>query len=97
MTAEAEMQKTIEGLPEFLTRDQYVCMFSSFGLDPRHVVELRLAHDGVHALVFALDEQGKRIYEIRTESWMKHRVFVPVRKDDADERTSRVTPVEVAR
>jgi len=82
------MSITIDGVPEFLTRDQYVAIFAAFGFSPQDVIELRAAPDGVHALVKARDEDGKRRYP-----FAKHRVFIPVRKSEADERTTRVTPV----
>jgi len=82
------MPITIEGVPEFLTRDQYVAIFAAFGFSPEDISELRAANDGVHALVFVRDENGRRHYPST-----KHRVFIPVRNSDADERTTRVTHV----
>jgi hypothetical protein len=82
------MTLTIEGVPEFLTRDQYLALFRSLGFVPEDISELRAAHDGVHALVFVRDADGKRRYP-----GAKHRVFIPVRDDSTDERTTRVTRV----
>jgi len=100
------MSKTIEGVPECLTRDQYLSLFEACGFDPSVVVEMRMAHDGVHALVFALDEDGNRRVLPDGSGYAKHRVFIPVRRSltrfdspwsgDAlreDTRTTRVTPV----
>lgn len=106
------MSITISGVPEFLTREQYVGFFEALGLDPRNVVEARAAFDGIHALVFAVDQEGRRIIaepgpasgypdgdpldvdphaQARSQ---KHRIFIPVRDDDADERTTRITLVQ---
>lgn len=84
------MHKTIEGLPEFLTRAQYIAMFSSFGIDPANVLELRLASDGVHAVVFALDANGKRMVDMQHDGYYKHRVFIPVRREPGDRQRTRV-------
>lgn len=93
------MSKTIPNVPDFITHEQYMAMFDAMGIDPQHAFEVRAAHDGVHALVFALDENGQRILD-RTpsgdyvnEGYRKHRIFIPVRRDPDDRRTTRVRPV----
>lgn len=86
------MSKTIEGVPEFLTPEQYSSLFTACGFTPDVVRELRLAPDGVHALVFDLDENGRRYLDGR--GYAKHRVFIPVRRVPEDERTARITPVQ---
>lgn len=89
------MSKTIPSVPECITREQYLALFAAMGVDPSHTIELRAAHDGVHALVIALDEDGNFIVDARDSGcYQKHRIFVPVRDDDADRRVSRVTAVE---
>lgn len=88
------MSKTIEGIPEFITVDQYLGLFAACGIDPKEVVELRMAADGVHALVFALDEHGERRVEWNSGGRYKHRIFIPVRREPNDRRTSRVRDVE---
>jgi len=87
------MSKTIEGIPAFITIDEYLSLFTACGVDPDQVVELRMAQDGVHALVFALDEHGNRRVEWNSGGYYKHRIFIPVRRDEEDARTSRVTDV----
>lgn len=91
------MSITIQGVPEFLTRDQYVALFEGVGLDPSALLEVRYAPDGIHALVFAQDRDGCRFLNTgqpHSTGYHKHRVFIPVLKDDADERTTRVTPIK---
>lgn len=92
------MSKTIEGIPEFIAHDQYLALFAACGVDPSEVVELRMAADGVHILVFALDENGRRIVEMPSTgapAYQKHRIFIPVRRERGDQRTARVSPVKV--
>lgn len=84
------MSKTIAGIPDYITREQYLDLFAACGVEPRQVVELRMAHDGIHVLVFALDEHGNRI--AGRDGYEKHRIFIPVR-DAGDQRTTRVKPV----
>lgn len=87
------MSKTIEGVPEFITYDQYLALFEACGVKPQQVIELRMAADGVHALVFALDENGKRRINPHGPSSYKHRIFIPIRREPGDARVSRITPV----
>ncbi len=97
------MSITIPGLPDHLTLDQYLGLFEALSLDAKQVVELRMAWDGIHVLVFALDEHGKRIFRPGVASGggqdakgghMKHRIFIPVRREaDTDTRTTRLTAV----
>jgi hypothetical protein len=85
---------TIPGVPEYLTREQYTSLISAVGLDPDHLIELRFAADGIHALTLAVDGDGKYRVNPQTDAYYKHRVFVPIRdKDKTDTRTSRITPV----
>src|SRR5690554_3501234 len=105
------MSITIPSVPEYLTREQYVGFFKALGIDPMTVVEVRAALNGVHALVFALDEHGHRILTLdgppsgypagdpllddearKTATYQKHRIFIPVRDEPDDERTTRITP-----
>lgn len=91
------MSKTIEGVPEYITRGQYLALFAACGFEPSQIVELRMAHEGVHALVFALDADGKRRLDFTPGEEQgghhKHRVFIPVRHEADDARTTRVTDV----
>lgn len=89
------MSKTIEGVPEFLTREQYLAPLAAIGFAPDVVKEIRYASDGIHALVFALDADGKkRIHPGAPGGYHKHRVFIPIRDDADDERITRITPVK---
>lgn len=88
------MSITIPGVPEFLTREQYLAPLRAIGFDPADIREIRYAHDGVHALLLARDEHGRKRLDPSTSSYYKHRVFIPIRDEDGDERTTRITPVK---
>lgn len=104
------MSKTIEGVPDYITREQYVGIFEAIGLDPSVAIEVRMAADGVHAVVFALDERGHRVIghtgyrqgdllssrggERAQVGFAKHRIFIPVRGEPGDRRTTRVRDVD---
>lgn len=85
----------IDGVPEYLTREQYASIFEAVGFTPGDVIEMRMAHDGIHALVFARDNKGEKI--INRDGAQKNRVFVPVRHPSREDRsgttTTRTTPV----
>jgi hypothetical protein len=87
------MSKTFPTVPDYITRSQYVAMFAAMGLDPSNTIEVRAANDGVHALVVALDQDGEPLVD-RDGARRKHRIFIPVRNDDGDRRTARITAVE---
>lgn len=87
------MSKIIEGIPEFLTHEQYMALFEAVGVDPGSVQELRAAHDGVHAIVFERNERGELLLDRDRDGYYKHRVFIPVRRTADDERTTRTRPV----
>ncbi|WP_102508094.1 hypothetical protein [Sanguibacter massiliensis] len=88
------MSITIPGVPEFLTREQYLAPLRAIGFDPADIREIRYAHDGVHALVIARDEHGRKRLDPNGSGYYKHRVFIPIRDEDGDERTTRITPVK---
>lgn len=87
------MSKTIEGIPEFFTREQYLGIFEACGVEPAFVKEMRLAPDGVHVIVFATTDDGRRRVDLENRCYYKHRIFIPVRQGRTDERVARVTEV----
>ena len=88
------MSKTIPGIPEYLTRDQWAAMFEQFGFDPMNLVEVRFAPDGVHALVASDREDGAGYFDRQAGKPIRSRIYIPVRDEPDDERTTRVTPVK---
>lgn len=84
--------KKIEGVPESITRDEYLSLFRPFGLDPSNCASVELRPDGLYATVFALDDESKRKIDRVTTSvengiaiggYYKHRIFIPVASEGA--------------
>jgi hypothetical protein len=52
----------IEGVPETISRAQYLKMFTDIGLDPHNCRSLRFGHNSVTAVVFATHpDTGARV------------------------------------
>lgn len=71
------MSKTIHGVPEYLTREQLAELLSGFGFDANYLSKLKVVHNGVHAVVFDRDENGRKYPG--PDGYARHHVFVPVR------------------
>jgi hypothetical protein len=74
--------KTIPGVPESITRDAYIQLFEAAGIDPRQTRELSFKADGIHATVFAVDDEGKRILDPGVEGYVKHTIYIPVVEEE---------------
>lgn len=72
------MAKSIPGVPESLTRAQYASLLDAVGIDPEQTTELWFDREGIHADVIARDSHGKIIPDHKNNTYMKHRVFIPV-------------------
>jgi hypothetical protein len=70
---------TVEAAPRSITRAQYTALIEAAGFAVADVVSLEFRTDGIYALVFARNEDGKRTIDHTTNEINKHRVFVPVR------------------
>lgn len=66
----------IEGVPESITRADYLSLVAAVGLDVSRVKQLEFRGDGIYATVFAAGPNGERVVE-GTEC-VTHRVHVPV-------------------
>ena len=73
---------TIEGIPESITREQYLDLFRSLNIDPAEVLSLRFAWNGIQAEVFATDDHGLRIMNAfsKEPGYAKHSLFIRVDK-----------------
>ena len=71
----------IAGVPEAISREAYISLVRSLGLDPYQVVDLECHPEGVYAVVFTLDVEGKRMVE--GEEFAKHKIWIPVVDDTA--------------
>ena len=72
------MAKTIPGVPESFTREQYLALFEALGLDPNEVFTLHFDVNGVHAVVFERDEEGHNV-PLNDGTCAKHTIFIPVK------------------
>lgn len=90
------MAKIIEGVPEFITREDYIDLIAASGLDPNNLQDLRFSSDGIHAVVFHRDEDGARRLDNSpgATGYLKHRIFIPVRDSKDDRRRTRIRPVK---
>jgi len=71
------MSKNIPGVPESITRKQYLDLFDAAGIDPRNTKELMFCTDGIYATVFARDENGARVID-PVQGPMNHAIYIPV-------------------
>lgn len=72
--------KTIPGVPESITNEQYLGLVAGAGFDVRHVRKLEFRTDGIYAEVYHHDENGSRYHADcpdHTEAAC-HRVWIPV-------------------
>ena len=71
------MAKTIPGVPESFTREQYLGIFEAVGLAPDNVLSLTFDVHGVHAVVFERDADGARL--LTNDGYAKHLIHIPVK------------------
>lgn len=90
------MAQVIEGVPEYITRENYLALFRAAGFTPEMLQELRFAPDGIHAVVFHFNDKGHRILDRSpgAKGYVKNRVFIPVRDHESETKTTRVKPVK---
>ena len=74
------MAKTINGVPEYIGRDDYTGLVAAVGFDPTSLTELRFVEDGIYATVVERDENGS--FRVDGESLVKSTVFIPVKDGD---------------
>lgn len=80
---------TIPGVPETITRAQYVALIESVGFKPNDLASLRFTVEGIYAEVFARNADGARIIDHSAAdnddgsvATVKHSVFIRV--EDAE-------------
>jgi len=71
--------KTITGVPESLTREQYVSLIESVGFDVKDLRSLEFRMDGIYAEVMDRDESGRLHLDEARDEVVTNRVFIPVR------------------
>ena len=76
------MSKTIQGVPDSISRADYTAMFEQYGFTPQDVASLSFEPDGIRAVVFDRHpESGGRYLANRATAeggYAKHDVFIPV-------------------
>ena len=77
------MGKKIEGVPEFIWREDYVALFERLGIDPHRTTAVRLLPDGVRAEVYALGDDGKPVVD--GNELVRDHVYIPVRDSVEDD------------
>ncbi len=71
------MSMTIPGVPEKISRADYASLIAATGIDPLMVKSLKFLANGIHAVVFAVDENGKRILD-PSAGVAKHTIYIPI-------------------
>lgn len=90
------MSKTIEGVPEFFTREQYLSFFTAAGVTPSDIMSLRFLPSSVEAVVIERDADGHRLIAqdnscicssdgvdddcTAQHGYAKHTIIIPVRE-----------------
>lgn len=72
------MSKTIPGVPESLTREQFTSLFTAVGIKPEDTAELSFRCDGIYATVFERTPEGGRMLHEDGSGYVKHEIFIPV-------------------
>ena len=70
------MSKTIPGVPESVTREQWLSFFTAVGITPELTKSLCFEPEGIYATVFEVGPEGHRI--LTNDSFAKHTIFIPV-------------------
>lgn len=74
------MAKSIPGVPESLTREQFLSIFEAINVDPKETIELRAAPDGITVVTVARTASGQ--LTIDGNDIIKNTVFIPVRDEE---------------
>lgn len=72
------MAKTIQGVPESLTRDQLAELIGTFGFEPAQITELRIDASGVRATVFETHADGTKVVNLDGSGFAKHTIHISV-------------------
>lgn len=72
------MAKTIQGVPENITRDQFLGIFTAVGINAEDCTKVELLPDGVHATVFERHADGTKVVNLDGNGFAKHNIHIPV-------------------
>ncbi len=71
------VSKTIQGVPESITRQQYVDLVRAVGFDTAAVMSLEFAVDGIHAIVKERKD-GRDVIDLSRNGVVTNHVYIPV-------------------
>lgn len=73
------MSKQIQGVPESITRQRYIDLIASIGLDARELYSLRFESDHIFAVVKARNANGQQYFDDGAANEVaKHHISIPV-------------------
>jgi predicted xylose isomerase-like sugar epimerase len=73
--------KSIPGVPESITRAQYLGLIESLGFDVLHLRSLEFSADGIRAVVIAIHPDGRHVIDAANDTVAEHSIFIPVVED----------------
>jgi hypothetical protein len=71
-----------DGVPEFLTHQQYIDWFASIGIDAMSLKHIEVLRDGITAQVYSLNDEGKQYMTTDKDGTRRlatHTVTIPIR------------------
>jgi hypothetical protein len=71
--------KQIDGVPESITRADYLALIESVGLDVKDLRSLEFRMDGIYAEVRARGADGKLVIDVGRDEMATHRIYIPVK------------------
>jgi hypothetical protein len=77
--------KTIEAVPESLTREQYVSLIRSVGFETKYVRKLEFRMDGIYAEVYDHHEDGAIRIHKDADDAVINTVWIPVADELPDD------------
>jgi hypothetical protein len=78
---EEPVPKTTNAVPESISRDDYLALIVSVGIDPNEVMSLTFKPDAIEAVVVQRDENGDMIPNARLcepHTVLTHSIIIPV-------------------
>lgn len=81
---------TINGIPETISRADYLGLIAGVGIDPHHVISLTFGPNSIDAVVPVLNEDGQRLLDPRLcepdqGRWLAHTICIRVIDEPAKE------------
>ncbi len=77
ISTEQQNSMVIPGVPDSISRARIAELVQSLGLDVRELVSFELKVHAIHAVVYALNEDGHR-YFVDDDNVAKHHITIPI-------------------